>query len=80
MKLNATALGVAGGIIWGVSMLILTWICMANGYAAMWLEVMASVYPGYNISFGGSIIGLLYGFADGFIGLFILGWLYNRLG
>ncbi len=80
MKLNAVSLGVAGGILWGAMMLILTWICMANGYASMWLEVMSSVYPGYSISFAGSIIGLLYGFADGFIGLFILGWLYNQLG
>lgn len=79
MKLKIINLAISGGIIWGLSMLIITWISMANGYAGAFLEVMASIYPGYHISFPGSIVGMLYGFADAFIGLFVLGWLYNSM-
>ena len=76
--LNALGLGVAGGILWGLSMFVMKLICMATGYAQQFLQIMASVYPGYGISFGGSIGGLIYGFIDGFVGMFLLAWLYNR--
>lgn len=77
--LNAKNLGLAAGIIWGVSMFLMTIISLKTGYASGWLTVMAGVYPGYNVSLSGSIIGLIYGFIDGFVGLFIFGWLYNKL-
>ena len=43
------------------------------------LEVMASVYPGYTAaaSFGEVIIATLYGLLDGAVGGAILAWLYN---
>jgi len=34
-------------------------------------------YVGYNISPSGSIIGFLWGYADGAIGGLAFGWLYN---
>jgi len=60
-------------------MLVTTLISANTGYATEFLEVMASIYPGYSISLSGSIIGMLYGFIDGFAGLYVLAWLYNRL-
>jgi hypothetical protein len=77
--LNATKLGIAGGIVWGVSMLIFTLLSFYTGYAQPFLVLMASVYPGYTISLWGSIIGLIYGFIDAFIGFFLLAWIYNKL-
>lgn len=77
--LNATRLGLAGGILWGIGMFICTILALYTGYATHFLEIMADIYPGYSISWGGSIIGLIYGFLDVFIGLFLLGWLYNKL-
>jgi hypothetical protein len=79
MELNPKRLGVAGGILWGVSLFVLTLLSVYTGYAAQWLSMLPSVYPGYAVSVGGSIVGLLYGFVDAFIGLFILAWLYNKL-
>lgn len=77
--LNSKNLGLAAGILWGISMFALTILAIFTGYGTAWLELMASIYPGYTISWVGSILGLIYGFLDGFIGLYIFGWLYNKL-
>jgi hypothetical protein len=78
--LNAKKLGAAAGIIWGLCMFVCTLIAMHTGYAKAFLLLMKSIYPGYTISFTGSLLGFLYGFADAFIGFFLLAWLYNKFG
>lgn len=78
MKLNSWGLGLAGGILWGASMFIMTWVSLFTGYASLWMALMMDIYPGFDISVVGSFIGLAYGFIDGFIGAFLLAWLYNR--
>ena len=77
--LNAKKLGYAGGILWGLTMLISTFLSINMGYATTWLQTMASIYPGYEISGIGCIVGMVYGFIDGFIALYLIGWLYNRI-
>lgn len=77
--LHPKKLGLAGGILWGFCMFICTVLALFTGYATQFLHIMASIYPGYTISWIGSFIGLLYGFADGFTGLYVLAWLYNKL-
>ena len=79
MMLDAKKFGLAGGIFWGLCMFIMTLVCMFTGYAMQFLILMADIYPGYTISGFGSIVGLIYGFLDGFIGLFVFAWLYNKL-
>lgn len=78
-RLSAKGLGLAGGILWGASMFVFTLIAFYTGYSADFIKLMMSVYPGYDLSIGGSFIGLAYGFADGFIGCYIFGWLYNKV-
>ena len=73
-------LGIAGGIIWGIGIFVVTLICLTNNYAKELLAIFVDIYPGYDISVNGSLIGFLYGFADAFVCLFILGWIYNLLG
>lgn len=80
MKLNIKALVFASGIIWGAALLLtgllnLIW----SGYASTFLQVFASIYPGYDASgsAGDLLVGTLYGLVDGAtFGLFF-GWLYN---
>lgn len=79
MKLNAKALALASGILWGLGMALLTALSMMNGYAGQFLNLMAGVYPGYTISGIGIVVGAIYGFLDGFIGCYIFAWLYNKL-
>ena len=40
---------------------------------------ISGVYRGFNISVGGSFLGLLWGLGDGLIGGAVFAWLYNRL-
>src|SRR3990172_13018890 len=80
MKINIKALALAAGIVWGAGMFI-TGIAniMYPDYAVKFLEVMASIYPGYQ-PFTGTysvIIGALYGFVDAGISGAIFAWLYN---
>lgn len=80
MKLSPVALGVALGSVWGVSLFITTWISYYTGYGRLFLEVLAqSIYPGYTITPLGSFLGLSYGFADGFVSVALIGYIYNKL-
>lgn len=76
MDLDKKALGLAAGILWGVSVFLMTlWVMMVGSGGH--LELLARFYLGYSVSVMGAVIGLVYGFVDGFIGGWILAWLYN---
>lgn len=80
MKLRPVALGVALGSVWGISLFVTTWISYYTGYGRLFLEVLAqSIYPGYSITPFGSLLGLLYGFADGFVSAALIGYIYNKV-
>lgn len=80
MRLKPSALGIAIGVVWGVSLFVTTWISYYSGYAKPFLEAIAvAIYPGYSISPAGSFLGLVYGFADGLVAGVAIAWLYNRL-
>jgi len=79
MKLDAKALGLTLGIIWGAALFIMTLINLPTGYGSLFLSVVKSAYPGYSMGLVGSIIGLVFGFIDGFIGGYLTALLYNKL-
>lgn len=82
MKFNVSALAMTAAFIWGGAMLI---VATANliwpDYGNAFLQLIASIYPGYQPGGGvGSVIlGTLYALADGAIGGALFGWLYNAL-
>ena len=77
MQLNKTALGLAAGLLWGGSVLVVTlWVSFAGG--GDHIVLLSKFYFGYNVSVVGAFVGLLYGFVDGFICGWLLAWLYNR--
>jgi len=76
---KACKLGVAGGIVWGISMFVCTILAMYTGYSEALLKVVMSIYPGYDISWGGAFLGLGYGFLDAFVGLWLIAAIYNLL-
>jgi hypothetical protein len=82
MRLNVKALAVSLAILWGLGVFL---VGLANliwsGYAAAFLNLLASIYPGYHAAgaFGDLIVGTLYAVLDGFLGGLIFGWLYNYL-
>jgi len=81
MRLNLKALSLTAGIL-GALALFLTGIVnlVWPKYGVSFLQVMASVYPGYhaNGSLGDLIVGTLYAFVDGALCGLVFGWLYNR--
>ncbi len=79
MKLNVGKFGLAGGIVWGVSLFVMVFISMWTGWAQQFLNLVADVYPGFSITPAGAVIGLIWGFFDCFIGFSIFAWLYNKL-
>jgi hypothetical protein len=79
MKLNVKALALASGLIWGFGLFLLTlWIIFFDG-ASGDVTFIGRFYRGYNISFTGALIGLVWAFVDGAIGGAIFAWLYNLL-
>ncbi len=79
MKLNVKAFALSCGLIWGLAILAGTWWIIAFDGATAERTFLGSIYRGYNISPLGSIIGLIWGLADGGIGGAIFAWLYNCL-
>ena len=82
MRFNVTSLAVTAGLFWGSALLV---VALANliwpGYGRAFLDLAASVYPGYRPGSGlGSVItATLYALVDGAIAGAIFGWLYNLL-
>ncbi|MCK4577804.1 MAG: bacteriophage holin [Candidatus Marinimicrobia bacterium] len=77
MKLNVKAFALACGLLCGLGLLFITWwIILFEGPSGD-VTMIGRVYRGYNISVGGSFIGLLWGLVDGAIGGAIFAWLYN---
>jgi hypothetical protein len=80
MKVNIKALGFTLALLWGGAVFL---VGLANltysDYGSAFLNVVASIYPGYQAtpSFGDVAVGTLYALADGFIGGLVAGWIYN---
>ncbi len=78
MKLNVRALALAGGVVWGLAILLLTYWFLIRGYEGHTLAQLSKVYLGYSVTWYGAFVGLVWGFVDGFVGGALLAWLYNK--
>jgi len=81
MKLSLKGMGIAGALVWGGAIFLVgLGNLISETYGVAFLEVISSVYPGFQLegSFGSVIVGTLYATLDGAIGGFVFGWLYNR--
>lgn len=77
MKLNIKAAALACGSFWGVSVFLITAWWLVMGYTGGTLSKLGQVYIWYSVTWGGAVIGLVWGFVDGLICGMILAWLYN---
>ncbi len=77
-KLNVKAMTIAGGAAWAFCILFAGWAAIF-GWATKFVEVMNSVYIGYEPTLIGGIIGALWGFLDGAIVGFIIAVVYNAV-
>lgn len=82
MKINITALALTAGLFWGATIFVVGVASVIwPGYGRAFLEVVASLYPGYRPgpAFGSVVTGTLYSLVDGTIAGVVFGWLYNSL-
>jgi hypothetical protein len=80
MSLNVKALALTTAVVWGGCLFLTGLANLAfPGYGLAWLQLAASIYPGYHPAGPGSVIIVaLYGLADGAAAGAMFGWLYNR--
>jgi hypothetical protein len=81
LLLNARVLGIVLGLVCGLGLFIATnWLVLKGGeHVGQNLQLLGQYFIGYRVSFGGSLIGFVYGFAVGSICGGFLGWLYNKI-
>ena len=79
MKFNVRAFGLAGGILWSVYMLALTWFGILGYGSQDAASIVKAYYVGYSVSPIGSIVGAIYGFFDGAIFCVLFALIYNKL-
>jgi hypothetical protein len=77
MELRKRSLGIAIGLVWGLGIMLLTWLLLFRGSPGSIISKISVVYLGYSYSFVGGIIGFIWGFIDGFITGFLIAWIYN---
>ena len=76
-KLDGVALGVSLGVLFGLLMFVATNILILKGGDVVGpnLSLLEQYFIGYDVTFSGSVVGLIYG---GFLG-FACGWLIAAL-
>ena len=86
--LNSKMLGLILGILFGLAIFLATnWLLLKGGHrtpggryvVGPHLQLLSQFFIGYRVSFLGSIIGFLYGFAVGTLSGAAIGWIYNKI-
>jgi hypothetical protein len=80
MRLSVKGMTIAGGLLWGASILCVGLIHMADpSYGVNFLQMTSSVYPGFHSAgtAGSLAIGTIEGIIDGGIFGLVLSLLYN---
>ncbi len=81
MRLNARAWGIAMGLLLGIALFVATnWLVLEGGdNAGQHLRLLRVFFPGYTVSFVGSLIGFTYAFVLGYGLGRLIGMTYNWL-
>lgn len=79
LRLNANILGAVLGIITGLGIFIATNFLILKGGPVVGphLALLSNFFPGYRVTFLGSIIGFGYGLFTGYVAGFIIATIYN---
>ena len=79
LRLNANILGIVLGIITGLGIFIATNFLILKGGPVVGphLALLANFFPGFRVTFLGSIIGFGYGLLTGYVAGFIIASIYN---
>lgn len=79
MKLDVVKFGLACGLVWSVSVLILGLSTAFIPWGGGSVKALGTLYLGYKTGIAGAIIGAVWAFCDAGIGGLVLAWVYNAL-
>ena len=81
LRLNVKILGLVLALLFGSAIFIATnWLIIKGGEpVGPHLQLLSQYFPGYSVTFGGSLIGFIYGAALGGFAGGLLGWIYNGI-
>lgn len=79
LRLNANILGLAFGLIAGLSIFLVTNFLILKGGAVVGphLGLLRNFFPFYSVTFAGSIVGFFWGLVSGYLAGFVIASLYN---
>lgn len=75
--LRVCGLGFAFGFTWALGALIMGWLAWLTGWGAAWVNLLGSVYIGYQANWWGPIVGAVWAFVDAFITGAVIAFVYN---
>lgn len=75
-RVDGKALGKAMGSLWAGVVIVLG-LTARRGWGDEWRDLLSDVYLGYDSTNQGLMAGAVWAFADGFVGAYLLAWLYN---
>ena len=80
-RISAQAWGVSLGSLVALGFFVATAILVIRGgpNPGPHLRLLGQYFPGYDVTWPGAFIGLVYGFAIGYIGGLTVGTVYNRI-
>lgn len=81
LALNAQAWGISVGLLLGGGLFLATNLLVIKGgpFMGRHLTLLGQFFPGYRVSFVGSLIGFIYAFVLGWALGRIIGAVYNKL-
>ena len=77
-KLNVKALGLTLGIVWASGIFLMGLTSTFTNWGLDFFTLMGSVCIGYSNTFGGTLIGTIWGFCDGAVCGALIAWIYNK--
>ena len=76
MALNAKGFALASGVLWGLALFVITLVAAPRGIGNN-LSHLSAIFVGNQVSYIGSVIGLIYRFVAGFILGSLFALMYN---
>ncbi len=77
--LDGKSLALTSAIVWGGAVLLIGLSGALLNYGNMIVNLIGTVYIGYNNTVTGAFIGAIYGIVDGLVCGWIFAWLYEYL-
>jgi hypothetical protein len=78
-RINARAWGISTGLLLGFGLFFATNLLVLRGgeHVGQHLKLLSIYFPGYSVTFVGSLIGFVYAFVLGYAVGRLIGWVYS---